>query len=177
MASEFRPAEASTPQLKVHQRTFRFMDQQLVYIQVIEMINSAWIWVSSPGSSFQQGNGGGVAVGSGGPSGAEGSSMAAGTFGDFAMAMPVSRPGQPSVSSTLLGNPLEETAASMARRLATKFKMQFLVNVDVPPGVENQMMLAFAEKKVVETVQSILASASDTPALAASASTLVSTSA
>ncbi|KAG0214541.1 hypothetical protein BGX31_001085 [Mortierella sp. GBA43] len=84
------PQAASTPQLKMHQRTLRFMSQQPVYyIQVIEVITSAWIWASSPGSSFRQGSGSGVVAAPGGPFAVEGNSTTIGTFGDFAMAMPV----------------------------------------------------------------------------------------
>jgi hypothetical protein len=74
------------------------MNQQPVYVQVIAMDNSAWIWISSAASplfasqqqqqqqslqpQIQQGSGGGAG------------STQAGSFGDFAMAMPSSRPGQ-----------------------------------------------------------------------------------
>ncbi|KAK3824652.1 MAG: hypothetical protein J3Q66DRAFT_384061 [Benniella sp.] len=161
MSSEFKRAESSTPQFKVHQRTFRFMNQQPVYVQVIAMDNSAWIWISSAASPLfasqqqqqQQSLQPQVQQGSSGGAG----STQAGAFGDFAMAMPSFRPGQPAVSSSLLGNPLDETAASMARRLATRFKRQFLVNVDIPPAVDNAMLISFSEKKVVETLQEIFA--------------------
>ncbi|KAG0357840.1 hypothetical protein BC939DRAFT_441225 [Gamsiella multidivaricata] len=146
----FTPAEASAPRFKVHQQSFKFMDQQPVYIQITAMDNSAWVWISAAASPVmqqqslqpqqqQQGGGGG----------------GGGSFGELAMAMPSSRPGQPAVSSTLLGSPLDETAASMARRLATRFKRQFLVNADIPPGIDNAMLLAFSERKTVEMLQGI----------------------
>ncbi|KAF9919689.1 hypothetical protein BGZ65_011903, partial [Modicella reniformis] len=37
MSSKFIPAESSTPQFKVHQHTFQFMNTQPVYIQITEM--------------------------------------------------------------------------------------------------------------------------------------------
>ncbi|KAF9351293.1 hypothetical protein BGX34_000687 [Mortierella sp. NVP85] len=151
MSSEFKRAESSTPQFKVHQRTFRFMNQQPVYVQVIAMDNSAWIWISSAASplfashqqqslqpQIQQGSGGGTG------------STQAGAFGDFAMAMPSFRPGQ-RPQSTLL---LRSTPGPVP---TTRFKRQFLVNVDIPPAVDNAMLISFSEKKVVETLQEIFA--------------------
>ncbi|KAG0001288.1 hypothetical protein BGZ80_008592 [Entomortierella chlamydospora] len=148
--SEFARAEAAVPQLKIHQQTFKFMDLQPVYIQITEMDSSDWIWISAGASPLLQQN----ALGGAGANGGGGG----GAFGDFAMSMPPFRPGQAAVSSTLLGNPLDETPASIARRLATKFKRQFFVNVDIQPGFDNAMLIAFAERKVLDMLQSIAAS-------------------
>ncbi|KAF9950462.1 hypothetical protein BGZ72_007895, partial [Mortierella alpina] len=73
----------------------------------------------------------------------------------------------PAVSSTLLGNPIDETAAHMARRLATRFKRQFLINVDIPATSDNAMLLAFAERKLIDMLQDIT-SFKASPAAAAS---------
>ncbi|KFH64522.1 hypothetical protein MVEG_09255 [Podila verticillata NRRL 6337] len=144
----FIAAPDAVPQFKVHQQTFKFMNQTPVYIQVTAMDQSFWVWVSSSGANplqidAQQGQG---ATGPG-----------SGVFGDLAMAMPAFRPGQPVISSTLLGKPIDETAANMAKRLATRFKRQFLVNVDVPATVDNAMLLSFSERKLVDMLQTILA--------------------
>ncbi|KAF9137624.1 hypothetical protein BGX30_010037 [Mortierella sp. GBA39] len=148
----------STPKFKVFQETFMFMNQQPVHIQVIEMDNSQWVWISSAGGNpLQQQQqdalqGGGGSAGGGGV-GAGGAGT--GAFGDLAMAMPAFRAGQTPVSSTLLGSPIDETAAGIARRLATKFKRQFLVNLDIPASVDNAMVLAYSERKVVDMLRVI----------------------
>ncbi|KAF9284802.1 hypothetical protein BGZ68_004384 [Mortierella alpina] len=142
----FTPAEAAMPQFKIHQETFMFMNQQPVYVQVTALDSSAWIWISAGANPLMQQH----QQFQGGPSAA---SAAGGAFGDFAMAMPAFRPGQPAVSSTLLGNPIDETAAQMARRLATRFKRQFLVNVDIPATSDNAMLLAFAERKLTDMLR------------------------
>ncbi|KAF8935941.1 hypothetical protein BGZ52_008720 [Haplosporangium bisporale] len=108
------------------------MNQTPVYIQVTAMDQSFWVWVSSSGANplqidSQQGQGA-TGPGSG-----------------------------PVISSTLLGKPIDETAANMAKRLATRFKRQFLVNVDVPATVDNAMLLSFSERKLVDMLQTILA--------------------
>ncbi|KAF9215382.1 hypothetical protein BGZ59_001503 [Podila verticillata] len=108
------------------------MNQTPVYIQVTAMDQSFWVWVSSSGANplqidAQQGQGA-TGPGSG-----------------------------PVISSTLLGKPIDETAANMAKRLATRFKRQFLVNVDVPATVDNAMLLSFSERKLVDMLQTILA--------------------
>ncbi|KAF9908485.1 hypothetical protein EC991_009749 [Linnemannia zychae] len=136
------------------------MNQQPVNIQVINLDEqSQWIWISSAGANplqqqqtdVMQGGGGAGGAGAGGGKGGAGS----GAFGDLAMAMPAFRAGQTPVSSTLLGNPIDETAASIARRLATKYKRQFLVNLDIPASVDNAMVLAFAERKLVDMLRII----------------------
>ncbi|KAK3848212.1 MAG: hypothetical protein J3R72DRAFT_430109 [Linnemannia gamsii] len=146
------------PKFKVFQETFLFMNQQPVHIQVIDLDpQSQWIWISSAGANpLQQQQqdvmgGGGGAGGGGGGGGAAGAGT--GAFGDLAMAMPSFRAGQTPVSSTLLGNPIDETAASIARRLATKYKKQFLVNLDIPASVDNAMVLAYAERKLVDMLR------------------------
>ncbi|KAK3839289.1 MAG: hypothetical protein JOS17DRAFT_728652 [Linnemannia elongata] len=131
----------STPKFKVFQETFMFMNQQPVHIQVIEMENSQW---------QQDALQGGGSAGGGGAGGA-----GTGAFGDLAMAMPAFRDGQTPVSSTLLGNPIDETAAGIARRLSSKFKRQFLVNLDIPASVDNAMVLAYSERKVVDMLRVI----------------------
>ncbi|KAF9139066.1 hypothetical protein BG015_002170 [Linnemannia schmuckeri] len=148
----------STPKFKVFQETFMFMNQQPVHIQVIEMDNSQWVWISSAGANplqqqQQDALQGGSGAGGGGGAGAGGAGT--GAFGDLAMAMPVFRAGQTPVSSTLLGSPIDETAASIARRLATKFKRQFLVNLDIPASVDNAMVLAYSERKLVDMLRVI----------------------
>lgn len=136
-----------------------FMNQQPVHIQVIEMENSQWVWISSAGANpLQQQQqdalqGGGSAGGGGAGAGAGGAGT--GAFGDLAMAMPAFRDGQTPVSSTLLGNPIDETAAGIARRLSSKFKRQFLVNLDIPASVDNAMVLAYSERKVVDMLRVI----------------------
>ncbi|KAF9097442.1 hypothetical protein BGX23_008864 [Mortierella sp. AD031] len=146
----------SIPRFKVFQETFMFMNQQPVHIQVIDMDQSQWIWISSAGANpLQQQQqqalqGGGSTAAAGGAGGA-----GTGAFGDLAMAMPAFRPGQTPVSSTLLGNPIDETAASIARRLASKFKRQFLVNLDIPASVDNAMVLAYSERKLVDMLRVI----------------------
>ncbi|KAF9087904.1 hypothetical protein BGX27_002836 [Mortierella sp. AM989] len=171
MSDTFTPAEPSVPRFKIYQETFKFMNQQPVFIQITEMDSSDWIWISSGASPLlQQQNGG-----SGGANGAAGASVG-GAFGDFAMAMPPFRAGQAAVSSTLLGSPLDETPASIARRLATKFKRQFLVNVDIQPGMDNAMLIAFAERKVLDMMQAIAMSKDDTATTATSSSDAVCSS-
>ncbi|KAF9573527.1 hypothetical protein EC968_008396 [Mortierella alpina] len=142
----FTPGEPAMPRFKIHQETFEFMNQQPVYVQVTTLDDSAWIWISAGANPLMQQH----QQFQGGPSAA---SAAGGAFGDFAMAMPAFRPGQPAVSSTLLGNPIDETAAHMARRLATRFKRQFLVNVDIPATSDNAMLLAFAERKLIDMLR------------------------
>ncbi|KAF9926749.1 hypothetical protein FBU30_003743 [Linnemannia zychae] len=137
------------PKFKVYQETFMFMNQQPVHIQVINMDKSQWVWISSAGSNplqqqQQQDFQNSVTSGPG-----------TGAFGDLAMAMPAFRAGQTPVSSTLLGHPIDETAASIARRLATKYKRQFLVNLDIPASMDNAMVLAFAERKLVDMLRVI----------------------
>ncbi|KAF9344831.1 hypothetical protein BGX26_003849 [Mortierella sp. AD094] len=133
--STFTRAEAAVPQLKIHQQTFKFMDQQPVYIQITEMDSSDWIWISAGASPLlQQQNAFGGAGANGGGGGGGG-----GAFGDFAMSMPPFRPGQAAVSTT-------------------KFKRQFLVNVDIQPGLDNAMLIAFAERRVLDMLQAIAAS-------------------
>ncbi|KAF9133256.1 hypothetical protein BGW39_010174 [Mortierella sp. 14UC] len=154
-SSHVPPSSTGTttmPKFKVFQETFLFMNQQPVYIQVIDLDpQSQWVWISSAGANpLQQQQQDAM-------QGGEGSSGGAGTgaFGDLAMAMPAFRAGQTPVSSTLLGNPIDEAAASIARRLATKYKRQFLVNLDIPASVDNAMVLAFAERKVVDMLRII----------------------
>ncbi|CAO3573970.1 unnamed protein product [Mortierella alpina] len=149
----FTPAEPAMPRFKIHQETFLFMNQQPVYVQVTALDNSAWIWMSAGANPLMQQH----QQFQGGPSSA---SAAGGAFGDFAMAMPAFRPGQPAVSSTLLGNPIDETAAHMARRLASRFKRQFLVNVDTPATSDNAMLLAFAERKLMDMLRDTVFSSS-----------------
>ncbi|KAF8945178.1 hypothetical protein BGZ47_003139 [Haplosporangium gracile] len=138
----------SAHKFKVFQETFMFMNQQPVHIQVIEMDNSQWVWISSAGANPQQQQ---HALQGGSSAGGAGT----GAFGDLAMAMPAFRAGQTPVSSTLLGNPIDETAAGIARRLATKFKKQFLVNLDIPASVDNAMLLAYSERKLVDMLRVI----------------------
>ncbi|KAF8983835.1 hypothetical protein BGZ46_009403 [Entomortierella lignicola] len=160
--STFTRGEANVPQLKIHQETFKFMDQQPVYIQITEMNSSDWIWISAGPSLFlQQQNGAG---------GNGAASTAGGGFGDFAMSMPPFRTGQAAVSSNLLGNSLDEAPASIARRLATKFKRQFLVNVDIQPGMDNAMLIAFAERKVLDMLQAIASSKNGSETIATTSS-------
>ncbi|KAG0267590.1 hypothetical protein BG011_002898 [Mortierella polycephala] len=181
-SSQFTRAELAPPRFKVDQQSFMFMDQQPVHVQVTYMDSSCWIWVSAGPSPLmqqtQQLQGrAGAEVGAGGAGGVGG-----GAFGDLAMAMPPFRAGQPAVSSTLLGSPIDETAAQMARRLATRFKCQFLVNVDIPATLDNAMVMAFSERKVVDILQKSLgpssvsgslppSSTSATPSAAATAGT------
>ncbi|KAF9187242.1 hypothetical protein BGZ50_002038 [Haplosporangium sp. Z 11] len=151
-SSQFTRAELAPPRFKVDQQSFMFMDQQPVHVQVTYMDNSCWIWVSAGPSPLMQQTQqlqGGISMGGAG-------GVGGGAFGDLAMAMPPFRAGQPAVSSTLLGNPIDETAAQMARRLATRFKCQFLVNVDIPATLDNAMVMAFSERKVVDILQKTL---------------------
>ncbi|KAG0089016.1 hypothetical protein BGZ92_005415 [Podila epicladia] len=71
----------------------------------------------------------------------------------------------PAISSTLLGKPIDETSANMAKRLATRFKRQFLINVDVPASVDNAMLLSFSERKLVDMLQTILAPPAPAPSI------------
>ncbi|KAF9337490.1 hypothetical protein BG006_004517 [Podila minutissima] len=160
-AQPFIPAPDAVPQFRIHQQTFMFMNQTPVYIQVIAMDQSYWVWVSSSGANplqidAQQGGQG---------QGQSQSGPGSGVFGDLAMAMPAFRPGQPAISSTLLGKPIDETSANMAKRLATRFKRQFLINVDIPASVDNAMLLSFSERKLVDMLQTILAPPAPAPSI------------
>ncbi|KAG0196068.1 hypothetical protein BGX28_000173 [Mortierella sp. GBA30] len=179
--SAFTPADSAVPKFKILQHTFMFMNQQPVHIQVTSLDDSAWIWISTGASPLMQqqqqfqGGSSSSSISAVSGSGAGAGASASGSFGDFAMAMPSFRPGQPAVSSTLLGNPIDETAAHMARRLATRFKRQFLVNIDIPATSDNAMLLAFAERKLIETLQVPTSSSGSTTAQRASPSTTPST--
>ncbi|KAG0221901.1 hypothetical protein BGW41_006420 [Actinomortierella wolfii] len=155
-SSHASPSNEATvqPKMKVHQETFTFMNQQPVYVQITEMEQSAWVWVSSAATILSQAQlmGGAQEAGSGG----------SGAFGDFAIGMPAYRSIQAS-STTLLGNAMEDAAAGMARRLATRFKMQVLVNLDLPVHADNGVLLAFAEKKVSEKLKAITESNATNP--------------
>ncbi|KAF9977723.1 hypothetical protein BGZ73_005086 [Actinomortierella ambigua] len=145
------PSEATVqPRMKVHQQTFTFMNQQPVYVQITEMEKSVWVWVSSASTILSQAQlmGGTQEAGNSGGSGA---------FGDLAIGMPPYRTIQAS-STTLLGNAMEDSAAGIARRLATRFKIQCLVNLDMPSHADNGMLLAFAEKKIGEMLKAVLES-------------------
>ncbi|KAG0252352.1 hypothetical protein DFQ27_008135 [Actinomortierella ambigua] len=138
---------AVQPKMRVHQQTFTFMNQQPVYVQITEMEKSAWVWVSSAATILSQAQlmGGSQESGSG----------SSGSFGDLAIGMPPCRSIQAS-STTLLGNAMDDAAAGMARRLAMRFKIQFLVNLDMPVHADNGMLLAFSEKKVGEMLKAIM---------------------
>ncbi|KAF9184080.1 hypothetical protein BGZ51_003582 [Haplosporangium sp. Z 767] len=53
-------------------------------------------------------------------------------------------------------SPLMQQTQQLQGGITTRFKCQFLVNVDIPATLDNAMVMAFSERKVVDILQKTL---------------------
>uniref|UniRef100_A0A1D1Y1Z8 Proteasome assembly chaperone 4 n=1 Tax=Anthurium amnicola TaxID=1678845 RepID=A0A1D1Y1Z8_9ARAE len=119
--------EAATPRFEVHTYSHLFLSQQ-IHFQLTILQDSVFIWVGSEGNEI---------------------------LGNLAIAMPSplrNNSPTPSSGTTVLANDVDETSKQLGQRLATKFNKQFIVSINLPPSTD-QMVLSFAEKKVLAIVK------------------------
>ncbi|GBB93473.1 hypothetical protein RclHR1_02180015 [Rhizophagus clarus] len=120
-------SEVTTPRFQVHTYSHLFLSQQ-IYFQLTILQDSVFIWIGSEGNEI---------------------------LGNLAIAMPsLLRNNGTSSSSgtTVLANDVDETSKQLGQKLATKFNKQFIVSINLPPSTD-QMMLSFAEKKVLAIIK------------------------
>ncbi|CAG8460504.1 14105_t:CDS:2 [Acaulospora morrowiae] len=126
------PSEPSTPTFKVYTSTHPFLSQP-IHFQITTFDESAFIWI-----------------------GAEGNEV----LGNLAVAMPPPRISNsnggvnlPS-ATTIMTKDIDESSKQLGYRLSSKFNKQFFVSLNLPPNAD-QMMVSFAEKKVLSMIKDI----------------------
>ncbi|CAG8480584.1 10619_t:CDS:2 [Diversispora eburnea] len=125
------PSEPTTPLFKVYNSTQSFINQNVLF-QITTFENSAFIWV-------------GVAENE--------------VLGNLAVAMPpISSRNNNNIikasATTILAKDITETSKQFGQKLATKFKKQFFVSFNLPSNAD-QMMVSFAEKKIISMINEI----------------------
>ncbi|KAL1927121.1 hypothetical protein VTP01DRAFT_5084 [Rhizomucor pusillus] len=121
--------EASEPQFLIHQTSHVYVSET-IYFQAIQMNKSLFVWVGKQQAKLN----------------------------DLSVAMPafgtqVTYTSSPAATA-VMGLDVSEASRNLARRLAAKYGQQFFVSLDL--GNQDEMLLAFAEKKLQAFIKSIL---------------------
>ncbi|CDH51920.1 hypothetical protein RO3G_04605 [Lichtheimia corymbifera JMRC:FSU:9682] len=73
---------------------------------------------------------------------------------DLSIAMPAFGSQTNPAVTTVLGQDISEQSRNIGRRLASKYGMQFFVSLDI--GSQDEMLIAFTEKKLSEFIKGLL---------------------
>ncbi|KAI8643470.1 hypothetical protein BD408DRAFT_385665 [Parasitella parasitica] len=113
------------PEFLVHQATHLFLTDP-IHFQVIQMNNSAFIWVGK----------------------------ADGKLGDMSVAVPPFGSHNHASATTIINKGVSEHGRNLARRLASKYKQQFFVSFDL--SSPDDMLFVFVEKKLIELLKNVI---------------------
>ncbi|KAG2217198.1 hypothetical protein INT45_005407 [Circinella minor] len=99
---------------------------EAIHFQLVQMNKSMFIWVGKQQSNMK----------------------------DLSIAMPPT--GSQSIASvtTVLGQDISEQSRNLGRRLGSKYQQQFFISLDI--GNQDEMLMAFVEKKLSELIKKVL---------------------
>ncbi|CAJ0749670.1 15156_t:CDS:2 [Entrophospora sp. SA101] len=69
--------------------------------------------------------------------------------------MPPPTSSMPATATNALTNDIDELSKQFGKKLASKFKKQFFVSINLPSDNTDNTILIFAEKKVLELIKEI----------------------
>ncbi|KAG2200459.1 hypothetical protein INT47_011439 [Mucor saturninus] len=114
------------PKFLVHQATHLFLTDP-IFFQVTQMNNSIFVWIGKPD----------------------------GKMGDMSVAVPAFASQTAASATTIMGTNVSEKSKNLARRLASKYKLQFYVSMDL--SSPDDLLFVFVEKKLTELLKNVLA--------------------
>ncbi|KAI9485174.1 MAG: hypothetical protein EXX96DRAFT_362 [Benjaminiella poitrasii] len=113
------------PQFLIHQATHSFL-QESIHFQIIQMNKTVFVWIGKSEARL----------------------------GDMSVAMPAFGSNMAPSATGIFSKSVSEQSRNLARRLASKYKQQIYVSLDL--SSPDDLLFVFVEKKLMEILKNVM---------------------